>query len=314
MSTSLYWDDFARRTEETYVAIKLGEAPPVRRVAVFITDKCNFKCKYCNHVTNPGTLTQEQFEKVVAQYGDTAIIHITGGEPSAVPWLYPYLKANGSKYRFHLNTNAYVTPPSKSVRRLKISLDSHKEDYWNALVGRKAFSKVVANIKEASKNTVVSLTYTLSKQNYKDAVDFVKFANVEFPDLYAVFFSVYKGTNPDFLMSYDDAGDFFNNVLPELEKVMLPESLALIKETIDEKRRLIQGVRFPQNWDNPTCYLSMSERVISPTGEEYTCSHLYRDRILTKAPVKHKECLYGCNRRLVMFNERIIELLGGKND
>lgn len=50
------------------------------------------------------------------------------------------------------------------------------------------------------------------------------------------------------------------------------------------------------------CYLSMSERVIGPDGEESTCSHLYRDGIKSKEPCKHGVCRYGCNQRLVAFN------------
>ena len=45
---SLYWDDFNRRIKETVVAVKNNTQPPVRRVSIFITNKCNFGCHYCN--------------------------------------------------------------------------------------------------------------------------------------------------------------------------------------------------------------------------------------------------------------------------
>ena len=308
---SLYWDDFKRRVDEAVNSVKNNTKPPVRRVAVFVTNKCNFSCKYCNHKNKPETLTESKFGAVVEKYGATAIIHITGGEPSVVPWLYPFLRENGGKYRFHLNTNAYITPPYKSVRRLKVSLDHFDPKTWDCLVGRDgAFNAVVSNIKRAIPYTITSITYTLTKKNYRDAIAFAKFTNREFKGLYALFFSVYKGTNPDYAITGVDADNYFSSVLPQLESELPKESLALIRETIDEKRRLIQGIRFPENFKNiKTCYLSMSERVISPAGEEYTCSHLYRDKIYKLKPDKDVRCLYGCNRRLVQFNEDVEALL-----
>jgi sulfatase maturation enzyme AslB (radical SAM superfamily) len=245
----------------------------------------------------------------VETYGDTAIIHITGGEPSIVGWLYPYLEANGHKYRFHLNTNAFIMPPASSIRRLKVSLDSCQRDYWNELVGRPAFDRVIANIQAASKQTVTSITYTLTKENYKAAPEFVRFANATFPDLYALFFSSYKGTNPRFVFTGDEIENFFGIVMPELDKLLSEESRALLHETLGDKLRLIAGTRFPQNDLSEPCYLSMTERVIAPDGNEYACSHLYRDGILTQIPEKHERCLYGCNQRLVDFNKCASERL-----
>jgi len=306
---SLYWDDFNRRVDETVDAIKNGTMPPVRRVAVFITDKCNFKCEYCNHDIKTFTLSKDKFVDVVEKYGDTAIIHITGGEPSVIPWLYKFIEANGHKYRFHLNTNAYKTPPAKHVKRLKISLDSKDAKQWDCLVKRDgAFNAVVANIKASIPHTVVSLTYTLSHQNFERVVEFAEFANEQFVGLYALFFSVYKGTDEKFMFTEADSDAFFHEVLPELRKVLPAESLALINETIDEKLRLIQGVRFPSNTMDDPCYISMSERVITPMGVESNCSHLYRDGIIGHVG-KHEKCLYGCNQRLVMFNDEVARKL-----
>lgn len=308
---SLYWDNFELRIAETIEALNTGVKPPVRRVAVFITDRCNFQCKYCNNQNNRNTLTEDAFRSVLDKYGETAIIHITGGEPSVVPWLYPFLRQHGHKYRFHLNTNAYITPPFESVRRLKISLDHQDAKYWDCLVGRSgAFEVVVKNIKLSIPHTVVSITYTLTKENYRNAPDFARFANKNLTGLYAVFFSVYKGTNPNYIMTNQDADIFFSTILPELESELSNESLALIRETIDEKMRLIQGIRFPQNKRTVPCYLSMSERIISPSGNEFSCSHLYRDKIYSTTSEKHDKCLYGCNRRLVQFNEQVENGLG----
>lgn len=312
---SLYWDDFEKRAKETVNAIKNDSVPKVRRVAIFITNKCNFRCKYCNHKKTSLMLSQRKFEKIIEQYGKDAILHITGGEPSVVPWLYHFLKEHGNTYKFHLNTNAFIQPPAKSVRRLKISLDSCDPLYWDHLVGRSgAFATVYNNIKKASEQTITTITYTLTKENYKDAPKFAKFAENHFPSLYAIFFSIYKGCNPKYQISVEDSEIFFNKVLQKLEHVLNKESLSLLHETIDEKRRLIAGCRFPEQNQSSICYLSMSERVISPLGEKFTCSHLYRDGVHMQTPNKHEKCFYGCNRRLVQFNEYVFNEINKKNE
>jgi hypothetical protein len=244
---------------------------------------------------------------VVDKYGDSAIIHITGGEPSVVKWLYPYIRETGDNVRYHLNTNAYITPPYEHVKRLKVSLDNCDGAYWNRLVGvSNAFSTVLSNIEKSLKYTTVSLTYTLTRENYLDAPAFARYIGRTLgSNLYAIFFSVYKGNDPRFMITDGDADNFFAYVLPELYSELDTESTNLLKETIDEKIRLIQGVRFPGNLDHRICYLSMSERVIAPDGEEYTCSHLYRDGVRSEEPIKFEQCLYGCNRRLVKFNEEV---------
>ena len=311
MRQSKYWDDFSRRIDETVIALKSNKTPIIRRVACFITDRCNFRCAYCNSNHKGNIMSKNTFIDILKKYGDTAIIHITGGEPSTVSWLYPLLEDIGDKYRIHLNTNMYINPPSTKVKRLKVSLDSHDYKKWDKMIGVSgAWNTVVSNLKKHHSDTITSITYTLSRQTYMDVIDFAKFCNKEFPNLYAIFFSVYKGDNPEFKLTKTDIDEFFNIIMPKLLIVLNDESKALIEETIDEKRRLMEGIRFQQNIDkNQICYLSMSERVISPLGIESTCSHLYRDGIYPIKPFKYKQCEYGCNRRLVMFNENVERLL-----
>lgn len=309
MRNSKYWDDFERRIEETVNYIKHDNILPIRRVACFITNRCNFRCQYCNFKTNKKDMSIHNFKSMLESYGNDAIIHITGGEPSVVPWLYNFISSYSNVYRFHLNTNCFISPPSKHVKRLKVSLDSCNRQYWNNLVGVNAFDVVIENIKKSIPDTVVSITYTMTKQNYMDVIDFAQFCNKEFPGLYAIFFSVYKGIDDRFLFTSNDSEKFFNDIYPELLTVLNNESRYLIMETIDEKKRIINGIRFPENIKQSRCYLSMSERVFSPDGEIFTCSHLYRDNIFMQTPNKHEKCKYGCNRRLVAFNKIVEEKL-----
>lgn len=298
---SLYWDDFERRIRETLEAINLGIAPPIRRVAVFITNKCNFRCKYCKVKFGNQEMSKEAFNQVVNKYRDTALIHITGGEPSVVNWLYDYI--DHQEARFHLNTNGFIQPP-KNIKRLKVSLDSCNSHYIDGLVGVKgAFKNIVNNIKLASKYTTTSITCVITKENFRSIPTFVDFCNREFPKLYAIFFSAYKGVNPKFVLNKQEADELFDVIFPQAK--LNTESLWLLKETWDEKRRILQVERFPENNIQSKCYLSLSEKVIDYNGKEYRCSHLFRDGILSDDCLKTKECKYGCNRKLIKFNQEV---------
>jgi len=311
---SKYWDDFSRRIGETIQAIQDDRLPPVRRVAVFITERCNLQCTYCKQPKSTKVLPKDKFLGILDKYGNEAIIHITGGEPSCVPWLYDTIREVGGRYRIHLNTNAYIAPPATHVKRLKISLDSLYPAYWDKLVGKPgAWAQVVENIRQACLSTVVSITYTLNRENYTKTAEFAAWAQDKFPGLYAIFFSIYKGTDPRFAMTPNDADRFFSEVYPKLETVLADESRELIHETIDEKFRLLEKMRFPENKVAP-CYISMSERVISPLGEEFGCSHLYRDGIHMYPGGMAPECLSGCNRRLIMFNQIVAQNLSDSQE
>jgi len=45
---SLYWDNFDKRLKETVKCLNNNQIPSVRRVCIFITNQCNFRCTYCN--------------------------------------------------------------------------------------------------------------------------------------------------------------------------------------------------------------------------------------------------------------------------
>lgn len=303
MRHSKYWDDFKNRANETVECLQNNKPVPIRRVAIFITDKCNFKCSYCNHNQCKTEMNQEVFEKIINE-NNNAIIHITGGEPSTVKWLYGLIDST-TGIRFHLNTNGFIRPP-KNIKRLKVSLDTVSPKYFDFITGTSgAYNKVVQHIHEASLYTTVSITYTLTKENYSLAPSFMRQVRKMFPHVYATFFSVYKGSNHRLRFDEESANDFFENVKYNLELEMDEESYHLFQETMTEKRRIIQGVRFPENIINAPCYLSMSERIFSPNGDEYNCSHLYRDKIRHTSHKINEKCRYGCNMRLVQFNNEV---------
>src|SRR5512138_2967142 len=112
-----YWDLFDQRIEETANSLKNGVNPPLRRIALHITNKCNMKCSYCNECHTPKTFRRDLFTKLVSEFYEMGggILHITGGEPSCVPWLFEEIEVLsnlfGDRIEFNLNSNLLTKIP-----------------------------------------------------------------------------------------------------------------------------------------------------------------------------------------------------------
>lgn len=341
-----YWDDFNRRANETINALRHDQIPPLRRISIHVTNACNFGCKYCNEVHHPMSLSYEMFAKTMKEYSEMGggIVHVTGGEPTVVKNFSDYIREAG-KYdniQFHVNSNFYskiITPDLfPMIARIKVSLDSADPEYFNSVVNRKqAFEVVTHNldvlhheIECGNTNTVVSLTFTVTKENYKGIPEFLEMYESRWPKFYACFFSSYKGTNPLFVMTPVEVEDFFTNIVPQLDEITTKygdlETLNLFHAS-HERRTFKTENRFPENRKVP-CYLQLSELVIDERGEISNCSHLFRDNVPTTgmniadghlrdlfitAKTQHCTtpiniaCLYGCNKKLTAFNDIVYQ-------
>lgn len=337
-----YWDDFERRVVETVKAKNGGTVPPLRRISVHITNGCNFGCSYCNEAHFPKSISFDTFAKLVSEYSEMGggIVHVTGGEPTVVKKFPEYIRetAKYQNVRFHLNTNFFSSVMSddlfKHIDRLKVSLDSAQPQYFNNLVQRKnAFEVVTSNldrlhelIKRGEVSTIVSLTYTVTKENYSHIPEFLEMYETRWPLFYASFFSSYKGTNQRFVLNQPDIDDLFNNIVPEIDRITENygdyETQKLFHAS-HEERTFKTSNRFPEV-KSTECYLQLSELVIDENGDLSNCSHLFRDNApktgvnlrdghlrdlftavkSVKHPVPmHPACLYGCNKKLTTFND-----------
>jgi sulfatase maturation enzyme AslB (radical SAM superfamily) len=330
---SKYWDDFERRITETTKAVEENINPPLRRVCLHITSKCNFNCNYCNEIHKNKTLPKSIFTKIVEEYSQMGggILHITGGEPSTVKWLSKAIIDSPENIVINFNTNAFkmLEPINvyNRINRMKISLDTCNPSYFNGLVHKKrAFEVIVENLQKLqniNKTKDISITYTMTKQNYKNIPDFLEFYYDKLPYLYAIFFSTYKGNNPDFVFTDEDIVFFWENIVPKMKDIFIQnkdtESLWLFKNSYN-KNTLQAVIRFPEN-TTTQCYLSMSELVIDENGDTWRCSHLFRDKVIKSGLnikdfdldyihqnlilEKSPKCLYGCNLKLVNFNKQV---------
>jgi len=332
-----YWDDFELRAQETAAALAAGALPPLRRMSLHVTNGCNFACAYCNEVHSPRTMPFDIFAKIVSEYAEMGggIVHVTGGEPTVVRDFPTYIReaAKFPAINFHLNTNLYNDLLSEellpTVRRLKVSLDTHDPRYFNGVCNRAgAFERVVANldrvhhlIERGQAQTIVSLTYTVTRENYAGIPAFLRMYGARWPRFYAAFFSAYKGLDPRFALTPEETADLFDTIVPQIDALGDLETRSLWHAS-HEARTFHDRERFPENRSHP-CHLQLSELVIDETGGLWNCSHLYRDKVpgtglnIRDAHLRHlfaaakggiasyplaDQCLYGCNKKLTTFN------------
>jgi len=335
-----YWDLFEKRAGETVIAVRENKCPPLRRLSLHITNRCNMNCSYCNEHHTASEMKFPMFNKMVKEYSDMGggVLHITGGEPTVVKFfdeIFPCV-SEYPNVEFHLNTNnlkQLSIEQYRSIKRLKVSLDTTDAAYFNKITQVKnAFERVTDNLDFIHDNVVipfggpiVSLTYTVTRQNYKQIPEFLRMYYKRWPKFYAVFFSSYKGVGGEFLLNNTEVHELFTEIVPQLRALTEENNDAETKvlfDTAHDVETFDPRIRFPIN-DKLPCYIQLSEIAINEIGEVWNCSHLLRDNVPStglniadgsladvvanakkqfSVPLS-KECLFGCNRKLQTFNK-----------
>jgi len=337
-----YWDLFEQRAEETITAIREHAHPALRRLSLHITNRCNMNCAYCNERHTAAEMTFPAFNKLVKEYSDMGggVLHITGGEPTIVKFfdeIFPCVNEYPN-VALHINTNCLkrlTIEQYRLIKRLKVSLDTTDTEYFNKITRAKnAFERVTSNLDFIHDNIVipfnvpiVSLTYTVTRQNYKQIPDFLCMYYKRWPKFYAVFFSSYKGVGNEFLLNKEEINELFSEIVPQLRTLTEENNDAETKvlfDTAHDAETFDPRIRFPVNAELP-CYIQLSEIAINELGDVWNCSHLLRDKIPStglnisngnladvvaaakkqfSVPIS-KECLFGCNRKLQTFNKYV---------
>ncbi|RMG30737.1 MAG: GTP 3',8-cyclase MoaA [Methanobacteriota archaeon] len=137
----------------------------IANVRISVTDRCNFRCRYCMP-TDPEFSPKEEiitFEEIIRL---TRILHstgihkyrLTGGEPTirkSIDSLVRAIKEICPKITVGMTTNgvklAQLAPALKKagLDSVNISLDSTNEETFNHLVQRKHFNEVMQGIEAA---------------------------------------------------------------------------------------------------------------------------------------------------------------------
>ena len=168
-----------------------NKCTPLWRCELILTDRCNFKCPYCNGMRKDvrGTLTKEEAMNILSLWVKEGLrnVRFSGGEPT----LYPYLKELVSYCRDNkvehiaISTNGsadleyYRELAALGINDFSISLDSGCCSVGKKLTGgvEGAWEKVVDNIREVSKFSYVTVGMVFTEDNIHTAVEDIKFAD-----------------------------------------------------------------------------------------------------------------------------------------
>lgn len=336
LELSNYWDDFQVRVNSTIDCLAAGRLPNLERLTVHLTERCNFRCEYCNMCFSHRQMDEELAMRIAREYKEMGgrIIHFTGGEPTVVPYfedICRYAKSLG--LQVSSNTNAFKRVDVSCIDKLKASFDTANQAEFDRTVGVQSFTTVVENMKYYSDQMdgkMLSITAVLNRKTYPHMLELAKFVQENFK-VYNLYFSNYKGSNPEFAFTDAEIEDMFTNYIPNV--------LAFFKETGNQyswKQLSLYkptdfinaDCRFEENKTIP-CYIQLSEMTIDTDGRCFNCSHLFRDGVRPQKIVSvkshhlrecfdeikndlrgnyvciHEKCLNGCNANLIGFNRAV---------
>jgi cyclic pyranopterin phosphate synthase len=145
-----------------------GWGREIKSLRVSVTDRCNFRCKYCMPAEGLDWLPREEvlsFEeiarlvRVLAAMGVDEI-RLTGGEPLVrrdVPTLVEMLAATPGVEDLSLTTNGILLDRlagplvAAGLRRINVSLDSLSHTRFAEITRRDALDRVLAGLEEAER-------------------------------------------------------------------------------------------------------------------------------------------------------------------
>ncbi|MCX6822021.1 MAG: radical SAM protein [Candidatus Aenigmarchaeota archaeon] len=144
---------------------------------VDVTDNCNLRCKHCYHFHGKNEFKTKELSLDVwrERFNDLhkagiRFILLVGGEPALrndilmlADNIFPFV---------YVITNGTIKIPMEFNHLLFVSLDGMRERN-DSIRGKGVFSKVMKNY---SGDKRVAINMTITKDNYKDLVDIVKFA------------------------------------------------------------------------------------------------------------------------------------------
>lgn len=165
-----------------------GWSHPPEVLSVFITDRCNMRCKACHyaHSDKPGyqlNLVGDMelllFKKMIDETPGNPIVSITGGEPLLHPQIGDFIAYAKEKGRFcTLVTNGWllskhaVTVCETGLDLLTVSLDG-LEDTHDHIRGSRSFERTMAGVRlvlEQPQRPIVIVSMAISDMNYQELV------------------------------------------------------------------------------------------------------------------------------------------------
>src|SRR5829696_5323000 len=134
-----------------------GWGREIKSVRVSVTDKCNFRCRYCmpaeglEWLGRDELLTFEELSRVVSVLARMGVeeVRLTGGEPLTRPDL-PVLVSMLSLTTNGVLLDRFAGPlVDAGLRRLNVSLDSLSHVRFAEITRRDALDRVLAGLEAA---------------------------------------------------------------------------------------------------------------------------------------------------------------------
>jgi cyclic pyranopterin phosphate synthase len=145
------------------VALEDAHGRPIGDLRVSVTDRCNFRCRYCMPaegmpwIDREEILSFEEIERLVALFVSLGIedVRLTGGEPLVrrdFPRLVARLRAIGGLGDLSLTTNGYLLAAhaealvAAGIDRVNVSIDSLARGRFFEITRRDALERVIEGL------------------------------------------------------------------------------------------------------------------------------------------------------------------------
>ncbi len=163
-------------------------------VSLFITNKCNSKCSFCNiwKETPKKDLNKEELKKILSKSNllkNVQQFNLTGGEPflnNNLEEIIDLLIKYSNPLKISIVTNGLLQTIPEKVKqitkkygrkkfRFKISLDAANKKVYKKVRGVDGYGRVVKNIEIMIKKGLdVSLGFTITSNNFSELKELIK--------------------------------------------------------------------------------------------------------------------------------------------
>lgn len=167
-----------------------SETSPLSRAELILTDRCNFRCPYCRGVASPfrGDLAHDSARATVDAWLAEGLrnVRFSGGEPTLYPILgelvrrckragveHIAISTNGS-----MRLSMYEQLVDDGVNDFSISFDACCASTQGEMSGGvDAWSRLVTNIEELSKQAYVTVGIVVTPENVGEAAATIRYAD-----------------------------------------------------------------------------------------------------------------------------------------
>ncbi|MCX5705906.1 MAG: radical SAM protein [Candidatus Omnitrophica bacterium] len=272
---------------------KMQPPPSILFPLIWITGKCNLKCKMCDQWLEEKQPVDELSTKEWLEVIDSAcnlraaIILITGGEPFLRADIFDilgYIRRKGLSSHICtngtlLNESVVEKLKSSGLDSISVSLDSHIPEVYNIIRGAHVFDDVVNGIKILRKGIPrlkIGINCFISKSNFKDIYKMVPYAQslgvdqIKFDTIHTHLRHRKKSlTNVDELL-------FSEKDLPELSQEMHKLLTTFSKSRLlTNSRTFINGIIHAYNGKTHPwgCFAGYVSCTIDPSGKVTPCDN-----------------------------------------